>query len=60
MKKLGFVFAGMMASGPALAHDGAALHMHPHDGASWLAICAALAVIAVSGGVAFVSRRARK
>ncbi|WP_439119268.1 hypothetical protein [Marivita sp.] len=42
----------------ALAHPGA--HVHPHDGAHWLAIVSALGLIAVAGGLAFGKIRRRK
>jgi hypothetical protein len=34
---------------PALAHDG--LHLHPHDGANWMTIAAAVAVIVAAGAL---------
>ena len=43
----------MLLAGPALAHTGETLHVHPHDGASWLAVVAALALI---GGAAVLAR----
>ncbi|MFZ7092903.1 hypothetical protein [Primorskyibacter sp. 2E233] len=46
------------AAGPALAHSGA--HLHPHDGASWLTMVAALAVLAVAGGLAVARKRTSK
>ncbi len=42
----------------AMAHPGA--HVHPHDGANWLVVVSALAVIAVAGGLAMSRTRSRK
>ncbi|MDP4992184.1 MAG: hypothetical protein NWQ37_13390 [Marivita lacus] len=42
----------------AMAHPGA--HVHPHDGAHWLAIVSALGLIAVAGGLALATFRSRK
>ena len=42
----------------AMAHPGA--HVHPHDGAHWLALVSALGLIAVAGGLAFGKIRNRK
>ena len=50
MKVLGLSFLAGIAAGPVLAHGGA--HVHPHDGASWLTLAAALAVLALAGGLA--------
>ncbi|WP_425099285.1 hypothetical protein [Tropicibacter sp. S64] len=58
MMKLGLTAAAVLVAGPALAHPG--VHVHPHDGASWMVMAAALAVIAVSGGVALARARGRK
>ncbi|WGW03544.1 hypothetical protein [Tropicibacter oceani] len=56
MSKLMIAAVVALAAGPALAHSGA--HLHPHDGAHWLSVVAALAVLALAGGVALA--RARK
>ncbi|MGY9045652.1 hypothetical protein P775_00235 [Puniceibacterium antarcticum] len=45
---------------PALAHTGDHLHMHPHDGAGWLTIVAALGVIALAGRLVLARVRGRK
>ncbi len=59
MIKRGFLAAcAMGGAGPALAHAGA--HVHPHDGAAWLAVVAALSVAAVAGGLALMRVRRRK
>ncbi|MCR9158302.1 MAG: hypothetical protein NXH80_13745 [Rhodobacteraceae bacterium] len=42
----------------AMAHPGA--HIHPHDGAHWLALISALGLFAVAGGLAFAKTRSRK
>lgn len=42
----------------AMAHPGA--HVHPHDGAHWLALVGALGLIAVAGGLALARTRSRK
>ncbi|MCE0505793.1 hypothetical protein LR948_10530 [Roseivivax sp. GX 12232] len=42
--------AAALLAGPAFAHEGA--HLHPHDGAGWLAVTAALAVLALAGVLA--------
>ncbi|MBS0126618.1 hypothetical protein [Thetidibacter halocola] len=47
----------VLMAGPALAHPG--VHVHPHDGASWLTVAAALAVLAVAGGVALARVKGR-
>lgn len=48
--------AGLMAMATAVqAHPGT--HVHPHDGAHWLVVVAALSVLALAGGV-FARRRA--
>ena len=47
-----------LLASPALAHSGA--HLHPHDGASWLAVVAALGVLALAGGLALARARGRK
>ena len=47
-----------VAAGPALAHSGP--HLHPHDGASWLAVAGALAVMALAGWLALARARTRK
>ena len=44
MKRIPAVTTLLLASEPALAHDGA--HLHPHDAGSWLAIAAAAVVTA--------------
>jgi hypothetical protein len=46
MKQLSAFLPALGAAGPAAAHAGA--HAHPHDGAHWLALAAALAVIALA------------
>lgn len=53
-----FAVASLASATAALAHPGA--HVHPHDGAHWLALVAALGLIAVAGGLAAVKTRARK
>ncbi|MFW2542398.1 hypothetical protein ACN2XU_07130 [Primorskyibacter sp. 2E107] len=58
MIKHGMMAATMLAAGPALAHPGA--HVHPHDGASWMVVAGALAVLAVAGGVAVARARANR
>jgi len=45
----------ILMSGPALAHPG--VHVHPHDGASWLTVAFALAGIAIAGGAALAKVR---
>ncbi len=54
MKKCLFAFIALSAS-PAIAHPGA--HVHPHDGASWLAVVGALVVITAATGVAVAKAR---
>ena len=56
MKKLALALVAM--GGQAAAHPGA--HLHPHDGASWLAVAGALAVLALAGGIAVAQVRRRK
>ncbi len=56
MKKLA-VLALIIAS-PAAAHTGAAVHMHPHDGASWMIVASALGLIAVAGSMVAIKARA--
>ena len=46
----------MILAGPVAAHPGP--HLHPHDGASWLAVAGALAVIALAGTLMVARRRA--
>lgn len=59
MKKgLALAATSMVLATSALAHPGA--HVHPHDGAHWLAIVSALGLIAVAGGLAFGKIRNRK
>ncbi len=59
MKKgLALAAASLVLASSAMAHPGA--HVHPHDGAHWLAIVSALGVIAVAGGLAFGKIRKRK
>ena len=48
----------MALASTAMAHPGA--HVHPHDGAHWLALVSALGLIAVAGGLAFGKIRKRK
>ena len=48
----------ILLAAPAAAHPGA--HVHPHDGASWLALAGALAVLALAGGLALARRRHRR
>ncbi|KMK68368.1 hypothetical protein [Puniceibacterium sp. IMCC21224] len=48
----------LFAAGPAFAHSGP--HLHPHDGASWLSVVAALGVIAVFARVALGRVRANR
>ena len=48
----------ILLAAPAAAHTGA--HVHPHDGASWLAVVGALAVIALAGGLVAARRRNRR
>ncbi len=57
MTRLFPLTAALLAAGPALAHPGA--HLHPHDGASWLAVAGGLAVIALAGGLAVARQRGR-
>ncbi|MBV2361702.1 LPXTG cell wall anchor domain-containing protein [Thalassococcus sp. CAU 1522] len=56
MKRWALVLA--MLAGPVAAHPGA--HVHPHDGASWLAVLGALSVVALAGGVAAVGLRRKR
>ena len=59
MKKgLALAAASLVLATSAMAHPGA--HVHPHDGAHWLAIVSALGLIAVAGGLAFGKIRNRK
>ncbi|EPX75952.1 hypothetical protein [Salipiger mucosus] len=59
MKHLVALSAALAATaGPALAHPGA--HVHPHDGAQWLAVAGALAVMALAGGLALARARGDK
>ncbi|WP_206080277.1 LPXTG cell wall anchor domain-containing protein [Pacificoceanicola onchidii] len=51
----GILVAMALTAGPALAHPG--VHVHPHDGASWMTVAGALAVLALAGGLAV--RRSR-
>jgi hypothetical protein len=55
---LALAAASLVWASSALAHPGA--HVHPHDGAHWLAIVSALGLIAVAGGLAFGKIRRRK
>ena len=55
---LALAVASMVWASSALAHPGA--HVHPHDGAHWLALVSALGLIAVAGGLAVVKTRSRK
>ncbi|MGJ8604607.1 MAG: hypothetical protein ACSHXH_10820 [Marivita sp.] len=48
----------ILTAGPALAHPGA--HVHPHDGAHWLTLVSALALVAVAAGLAVTRNRWRK
>ncbi|SHH95204.1 hypothetical protein [Marivita hallyeonensis] len=48
----------LLTATAASAHPGA--HVHPHDGASWLVIVGALAVLAVAGGLAAAKVRSRR
>lgn len=48
----------LLLATPAAAHPG--VHVHPHDGASWMAVAGALAAIAVAGGLAAARRRHRR
>ncbi|ETX15251.1 hypothetical protein OCH239_18415 [Roseivivax halodurans JCM 10272] len=48
----------ILLAAPAAAHPGA--HVHPHDGASWLAVVGALAVLVLAGGVVAARRRNRR
>ncbi len=45
---------------PALAHTGTQAHLHPHDGASWLTIIAALGVVALAGRLILARTKGRK
>lgn len=55
---LALAAVALLWASAAMAHPGA--HVHPHDGAHWLAIVSALGLIAVAGGLAFVKTRSRK
>jgi hypothetical protein len=55
---LALAVASMVWATSALAHPGA--HVHPHNGAHWLALVSALGLIAVAGGLAFGKIRNRK
>ncbi len=55
---LALAVASLVWATSALAHPGA--HVHPHDGAHWLALVSALGLIAVAGGLAFGKIRSRK
>ena len=57
MKKL--IALSLIAAAPATAHTGEAVHIHPHDGASWLALAGALALIALAGSLAASRLRGR-
>ena len=55
---LSFGAVTLLWTSAAMAHPGA--HVHPHDGAHWLAIVSALGLIAVAGGLALSTFRSRK
>jgi uncharacterized PurR-regulated membrane protein YhhQ (DUF165 family) len=55
---LALVLVSLTWASAAMAHPGA--HVHPHDGAHWLALVSALGLIAVAGGLAFGKIRKRK
>jgi zinc transporter ZupT len=54
---LALAAASLVWASSAMAHPGA--HVHPHDGAHWLALISALGLIAVAGGLACAKTRAR-
>jgi len=59
MKRSLSITSAVLASATAAsAHPGA--HVHPHEGAHWLVMVAALAVLAAAGGLAAVRARSRK
>lgn len=47
----------VFAATPALAHDG--MHIHPHDGASWMVVAAALSVIAGAVALRMATAKAK-
>ena len=50
--------AALLAATAAQAHPGA--HVHPHDGANWLVMAGALAVLAIAAGLAVAKAKSRK
>lgn len=55
---LALVAIAMAWSSAATAHPGA--HVHPHDGAHWLIVVSALALIVFAGGLALARSRFRR
>ncbi|CUH75323.1 hypothetical protein [Tropicibacter naphthalenivorans] len=51
MKTVGLILAGVVAAGPALAHEGA--HLHPHGSGSWVSVVVALGLVSVAALVAW-------
>lgn len=47
--------AAILTAPPAFAHTGA--HLHPHDSGGWLAVCGALALVALAGAAALREAR---
>lgn len=58
MKSLVLLVAAALSAGPALAHTGEHLHVHPHDGSNWLMVVAALGIVAIGGRMAYVRTKA--
>ena len=58
MKQIAFLSAPVLLTTQAAAHPGA--HVHPHDGASWLTVVGALAVLALAGGLAAANAKLRR
>jgi zinc transporter ZupT len=54
---LALAAASLVLATSAMAHPGA--HVHPHEGAHWLALVSALGMIAVAGGLALGKIRKR-
>ena len=54
-----YMILTLLLAGPAAAHTGDSLHVHPHDGVSWLMVVALLGLGAL-GGVALARVRGKK
>lgn len=54
-----YIILPILLAGPAAAHTGDSLHVHPHDGASWLLVASVLGLGAL-GGLVLARVRGKK